>query len=83
LPRRGAETWPPAQRLKFLVVHETQVRNLAVADREFKFEFSGNDEEVVKLHQELMRQDIPLVWFHEEEADLEEAFMKITQGLVA
>jgi ABC-2 type transport system ATP-binding protein len=66
-----------------LLAHHPQVRNLAVADREFKFEFSGNDEEVVKLHQELMRQDIPLVWFHEEEADLEEAFMKITQGLVA
>ncbi|MCZ7643944.1 MAG: ABC transporter ATP-binding protein [Planctomycetota bacterium] len=66
----------------FLAHHEF-VRNLTHAEGEFKFEFIGNDDAVVKLHRDLIDQKIPLVWFAEEEADLEEAFMKITKGLVA
>jgi ABC-2 type transport system ATP-binding protein len=66
-----------------LLAHHPQVRNLSAAEREFKFEFVGNDEDVVKLHQDLLAQEIPVVWFAEQEADLEEAFMKITQGLVS
>ena len=66
-----------------LLAHHPQVRNLSAAEKEFKFEFVGNDEDVVKLHQDLLAQQIPVVWFAEVEADLEEAFMKITQGLVA
>jgi len=66
-----------------LLAHHPQVRNLSAGEREYKFEFVGNDEDVVKLHRELVRQDVPVVWIEEEEADLEEAFMKITQGLVA
>jgi len=66
-----------------LLAHHPQVRNLSAAEKEFKFEFVGNDEDVVKLHQDLLAQEIPVVWFTEVEADLEEAFMKITQGLVA
>ena len=66
----------------FLAHHEF-VRNLTSADGEFKFEFVGNDQHVVRLHRELMDQKIPVVWFAEVEADLEEAFMKITKGLVA
>ncbi len=38
---------------------------------------------MVKLHQDLIQQNVPLVWFAEVQADLEEAFMKITKGLVA
>lgn len=66
-----------------LLAHHPQVRNLSAGEREYKFEFVGNDDDVVKLHQELVRQNVPVVWMAEEEADLEEAFMKITQGLVA
>jgi len=66
-----------------LLAHHPQVRNLSAGEREYKFEFVGNDEDVVKLHEELVRQNVPVVWMSEEEADLEEAFMKITQGLVA
>ena len=65
------------------LAHHPQVRNLTFAENRFKFEFSGNDDDVVKLHKQLMEQGIPLVWFNEIEADLEEAFMKITKGLVA
>jgi ABC-2 type transport system ATP-binding protein len=66
-----------------LLAHHPQVRNLSAGEREYKFEFVGNDDDVVKLHQEMVRQNVPVVWMSEEEADLEEAFMKITQGLVA
>jgi ABC-2 type transport system ATP-binding protein len=66
-----------------LLAHHPQVRNLSAGEREFKFEFVGNDEDVVNLHRELVRLDVPVLWMSEEKADLEEAFMKITQGLVA
>ncbi|GMV79673.1 MAG: multidrug ABC transporter ATP-binding protein [Planctomycetota bacterium] len=66
-----------------VLAHHEHVRNLTHAEGEFKFEFIGNDDAVVKLHRNLMDQQIPVVWFAEEEADLEEAFMKITKGLVA
>jgi len=66
-----------------LLAHHEQVRNLTVGESNFKFEFSGNDEDVLALHKTLMDQGVPIVWFNEIEADLEEAFMKITKGLVA
>jgi ABC-2 type transport system ATP-binding protein len=66
-----------------ILAHHAQVRNLTSAEGRFKFEFSGNDEDVLKLHKDLIMQEIPVVWFNEVAADLEEAFMKITKGLVA
>jgi ABC-2 type transport system ATP-binding protein len=66
-----------------ILAHHEQVRNLTVGEKTFKFEFSGNDEDVLALHKNLMEQAVPVVWFNEIEADLEEAFMKITKGLVA
>ena len=73
----------PPETAEIFLAHHPQVRNLNSAGGEFKFEFTGHDEDVVKLHKELMAQEIQLVWFAEDEANLEEAFMKITQGLVA
>jgi ABC-2 type transport system ATP-binding protein len=66
-----------------VLAHDPQVRNLTVAENRFKFEFTGNDEHVLELHKTLIAQQIPIVWFNEVEANLEEAFMKITKGLVA
>ena len=66
-----------------LLAHHPQVRNLTSAEGQFKFEFSGNNADVANLHHDLMDKGVPLVWFTEQEADLEEAFMKITKGLVA
>lgn len=65
------------------LAHHPHVRNLTSAEGRFKFEFSGNDEDVLQMHKDLIMQDIPIVWFNEVQADLEEAFMKITKGLVA
>ncbi|MCK6474861.1 MAG: ABC transporter ATP-binding protein [Planctomycetes bacterium] len=66
-----------------MLAHHEHVKNLSGADGEFKFEFIGNDNDVVNLHKDLLEKGVPVVWFQEEEADLEEAFMKITKGLVA
>ncbi len=66
-----------------ILAHHPQVRNLTAAEGLFKFEFSGNNDDVSVLHKDLIEKGIPLVWFTEQEADLEEAFMKITKGLVA
>lgn len=73
----------PAEACEVLLAHHAQVRNLTAAEGEFKFEFVGNDEDVIKLHHDLIQQGVSLVWFAEVQADLEEAFMKITKGLVA
>ena len=64
------------------LAHHPHVRNLAAADNRYKFEFIGNDEDVVALHKNLIDLNVPLIWFNEVHADLEEAFMKITKGLV-
>ena len=66
-----------------VLAHHPQVRNLAAGENCFKFEFVGNNDDVLKLHRELISQNVPVIWFSEVEADLEEAFMKITKGLVA
>jgi ABC-2 type transport system ATP-binding protein len=66
-----------------ILAHHPQVRNLTYGERQFKFEFAGNDDDVLNLHRQLISEGVPVVWFNEVEADLEEAFMKITKGLVA
>ncbi|MGH7145627.1 MAG: ATP-binding cassette domain-containing protein [Planctomycetota bacterium] len=59
--------------------HE-EVRDLAAADKEFRFSFTGNDEELVRLHAELIQSNLPVIWFREEETTLEEVFMTVTKG---
>ena len=66
-----------------ILAHHAHVRNLTAAENRFKFEFSGNDDDVLALHKDLINQNVPIIWFNEVQADLEEAFMKITKGLVA
>ncbi len=73
----------PSEVCEVTLAHHEHVRNLTAAENRYKFEFAGNDEDVIALHRKLMSQDVPLVWFNEIQADLEEAFMKITKGLVA
>jgi ABC-2 type transport system ATP-binding protein len=65
---------------EILLAHHERVRNLNAAGGEYKFEFVGNDEELAGLHRMLILENVPLLWFGEVEADLEEVFMKITKG---
>ena len=60
----------------------------AVSDMErivtqFRFEFAGDMEAVYKLKHELEKVGAKVVWIKEIEADLEEAFLKITEGIVS
>jgi len=73
----------PSEVCEVTLAHHEHVRNMTAAENRYKFEFAGNDDDVIALHRQLMSQDVPLVWFNEVQADLEEAFMKITKGLVA
>jgi len=73
----------PSEMCEVTLAHHEHVRNLTAAENRYKFEFAGNDDDVISLHRQLMAHEVSLVWFNEVEADLEEAFMKITKGLVA
>jgi len=76
-------TTSPSEVCEVTLAHNPQVRNLTSGENRYKFEFIGTDEDVLQLHKQLIEQSVPLIWFNEVQADLEEAFMKITKGLVA
>src|SRR5919201_3353660 len=40
------------------LAHHAQVRNLTVAEKRFKFEFAGNDDDVLALHKSLIDQNV-------------------------
>ncbi len=62
---------------------DPRVHSLAANGPNFQFEFSGSPEEVVDLHRQLVASGVPVMWFRKIEVNLEEAFMKITEGRVA
>ena len=45
-----------------------------------QFELSGSDEEVSKILRFFVSKNVKIVWFREEQADLEKAFLKVTDG---
>jgi ABC-2 type transport system ATP-binding protein len=49
---------------------------------EIRLEYAGSLEDVVEMHKEMVQSGIPVVWFREHEANLEEVFMKVTKGEV-
>ncbi|MCZ6689718.1 MAG: ABC transporter ATP-binding protein [Planctomycetota bacterium] len=59
------------------------VSQLERVEGTFRFEFAGDLDEVVKLQDELGDAGARILWAKEVEADLEEAFLKITKGIVS
>ena len=53
------------------------------AARIMRVEFDGGDYDLYKFLAELLRRGLPVYGFTEEIGDLEDAFMRITKGLVA
>jgi ABC-2 type transport system ATP-binding protein len=47
-----------------------------------RFDFSGSDEELSRLITGLVKQDIPLVSFSEQDGNLEDVFLQVTRGIV-
>ncbi len=72
-----------AEEAEYLLRTSDLIGDLTRAGDLFRFEFGGTLNELVELHSWLVTGGIPLVWFREMEADLEDVFMTITKGEVA
>jgi ABC-2 type transport system ATP-binding protein len=59
-----------------------RISALEPAGRTVRFAFGGTDEELVALHERLVADRLPLLWFREVETNLEEVFLKVTRGEV-
>ena len=70
-------------RAETILSTEAGVHKLQANGTDFQFEFGGNPDEVVALHAKLVTAGVPVLWFRKIEVNLEEAFMKITEGRVA
>ena len=58
-------------------------RDVQIEDHTATVEFSGNDEEVATLLEQLMAQNVRLRSFAQKEPTLEDVFMMVTKGLVS
>ncbi len=58
------------------------VSSLTQEDGMLRLDWNGTSEDLVALHREVVLAGIPLLWFREVEANLEEAFLKLTRGEV-
>ncbi len=68
--------------LHALLERQPGVTGLEPAGKTVRFAFGGTDEEIARLHERLMAERIPVLWFREVETNLEEVFMKVTKGEV-
>ncbi len=59
------------------------VKNLSVEQNTVRFEFHGDGEQFHQILPALVGARVRVVGFGEEQADLEEIFMKVTRGIVA
>ncbi|HEX6383176.1 MAG TPA: ABC transporter ATP-binding protein [Anaerolineae bacterium] len=48
-----------------------------------RFDFSGSDDELSQLLHDLIQSGISVLSFHEEAGDLEDVFLRVTQGIVS
>jgi ABC-2 type transport system ATP-binding protein len=55
------------------------VSSIEVIDQKIKFRFNGSDEEQMKLLRKMVEMDLPILSFAEDEKDLEDVFMAITE----
>ena len=51
-------------------------------DQELKIDFNGDLENQAALVERLVKDGFKLIGFHEEQADLEDVFLKLTKGAV-
>ncbi len=61
---------------------ETPAESNGSERRKILFEFEGSDQELSSLLTALVTNDIPVLHFREQEHDIEEMFMRATQGIV-
>ncbi len=56
--------------------------NVVADGLEINFEFDGTREQLIRLHADLVKAEIPVLWFREVETDLFDVFMAVTEGKV-
>jgi len=72
-----------AEECEYLLRTSDLIDNIERGGDDFRFEFGGTMKEIVDLHSWLIASGIPVLWFREVRADLEDVFMTITKGEVA
>jgi hypothetical protein len=60
-----------------------EVKRVEVERRTLTLQFEGAPERLAEIVKALALKDIPIVALHEEKSDLEELFMRLTQGEVS
>jgi ABC-2 type transport system ATP-binding protein len=71
-----------ADRAYLLIRSHPKVHGCELMDHTITTEFSGNDQEIAELLQQLVADGVQVHTFTELEPTLEEVFMTITKGLV-
>jgi ABC-2 type transport system ATP-binding protein len=65
------------------LVGQESISNPQVFDNILQFEVVGRDRKLAELLRRFVEREVEVVWFREQESDLEEAFMKITDDAAA
>ncbi len=73
----------PVKKLAKSLEKAGHIQKSQVFDDILQFEVSGTDRDIAKLLRYLVSKKVAVVWFSEQEADLEEAFMKVTDNAAA
>jgi len=71
----------PAEAERFLS-HHPGIGGVAREAATVRFEFSGSDEDLAHVSQELMAREHRVIWVRENLPSLESVFMKVTKGQV-
>ena len=66
-----------------LLAKNPHVSNILVAGNLLTCGFGGTADDIVSLHLSLVQNGVRLLWFGEEQADLEDVFLEVTRGEVA
>jgi len=73
----------PVEKLARGLEKAGHIQKAQVFDDILQFEVSGTDRDVAKLLRFFVSKKVHMVWFQEQEADLEEAYMKVTDDAAA
>ena len=77
------DIWHGADAAETVLSSHPAVSQLERVEAMFRFEFAGDLAAVVALQGGLAKAGAKVLWSREVEADLEEAFLKITEGIVS
>ncbi len=73
----------PVLKLAQALAAKGHLQKPEIIDDMLQFEVSGTEKHISKLLKFFIEKEVPIVWFAEDQADLEEAFMRVTDGAAA